>query len=95
LDKLKARQILHEKSKRELPPSLVLGTSMSLLPTIGIPVDVVTVVGIIVVGIVGVVKNMNRLSELEASNANIKTSNDILHENQEETARKKKKWKKT
>lgn len=90
LNKLEAHKTHHERSKRDLTSLLYMGASMGLLPNIAIPVAIVVVVGVVVVGIVGYVRGMNKISNLEEENLQLKNALKTLEDNQIEITKRMK-----
>jgi hypothetical protein len=65
MQRLKAHQTSHKRTQRDLTSLLIAGASTGLLPALGIPIAVVSIVGVIIFGVVRYVKVAGRLNDLE------------------------------
>lgn len=71
--RLRAHQISHKRTQRDITSLLIAGASAGLLPTIGIPVAGVSIVGVFLFGIVSYIKVTGRVSDLEQQNEALNT----------------------
>lgn len=68
MQRLRAHQTSHKRNQRDVTSLLLAGTSAGLLPAIGIPIAVVSIVGVVLFGVISYIKVTGRISDLEQQN---------------------------